>query len=117
MTMIDQRTWTAVCATRDIPVEWGVAVLIGDLQIALIRTFDGQLYALDNRDPFSGAFVLSRGIVGSRGAIPTLASPLHKQVFDLRTGRCLDDGSVTVATYEVREQGGRVEILVATRAG
>jgi nitrite reductase (NADH) small subunit len=33
---------------------------------------------------------MSRGIVGSRGDAPTVASPMHKQVFDLRTGICLD---------------------------
>src|SRR5690606_2688145 len=41
-------------------------------------------------DPYSGAQVMSRGIVGTRDGAPTVASPLHKQLFDLRTGLCLD---------------------------
>ena len=45
---------------------------------------------MQNLDPYSGASVLSRGIVGSRQDAPTVASPMYKQVFDLRTGACLD---------------------------
>ncbi len=56
-----------------------------------------QLHAVDNVDPFSGASVLSRGIVGDAGGVPTVASPVYKQRFDLRTGRCLDDPSTARA--------------------
>ena len=35
--------------------------------------------------------MLARGIVGTRGDVPFVASPMHKQAFDLRTGECLDD--------------------------
>ena len=42
----------------------------------------------------TGANVMARGLVGTRlvdgEEVPTLASPLHKQVYDLRTGACLD---------------------------
>ena len=44
-----------------------------------------------NFDPFSGAFVLSRGIVGRRATCPRSRRPIYKQSFDLRTGECLDD--------------------------
>jgi len=76
----------------------------------VFRTFDGGLYAIGNQDPFFGAFVMSRGIVGSRGDAPTVASPLGKQVFDLRTGECLDDCLVTVPVYGVRVREGQVEV-------
>ena len=52
------------------------------------------MYALSNIDPFSGAAVLSRGIVGDLGGVPVVASPMHKQHFDLRTGACVDDPAV-----------------------
>ncbi len=55
--------------------------------------------------------MLSRGIVGSRGEVPTVASPLHKQVFDLRTGACLDDETVAVPVYAVRVRDGLVEVM------
>jgi nitrite reductase (NADH) small subunit len=102
--------WTAVCRYHDLQPERGVAALIGRVQVALFRTFDGTVYATSNQDPFTGAYVLSRGIVGSRGEIPTVASPLHKQVFDLRTGTCLDDETAAAGTYNVRIRDGLVEV-------
>lgn len=82
--------WTRVCRVDDLLVERGAAALIDGRQIALFRTFDGRIYATDQIDPFSGAAILSRGIVGDRAGVPTVASPMYKQVFDLRTGACLD---------------------------
>ena len=87
MTAQLERTWVSVCRYDQLVPERGVAALVDGEQVALFRTFDGMLYAIGNRDPFSGAFVLSRGIVGSAGDAPTVASPVFKQVFDLRTGR------------------------------
>ena len=79
-----------VCSLDDLETERGRAALIEGEQVALFLLPDGTVHAVDNLDPFSGAHVISRGIVGSRGDAPTVASPLHKQVFDLRTGSCLD---------------------------
>jgi nitrite reductase (NADH) small subunit len=109
-------TWTTICPYDRLPVERGICALDGAEQVALFRTGDDAVYAVGNRDPFSGAMVLSRGIVGSRGDLPTVASPMHKQVFDLRTGRCLDDESVSIPVYDVRVTAGQVEIRSAAEA-
>ncbi|TXS40155.1 nitrite reductase (NAD(P)H) small subunit [Streptomyces sp. uw30] len=95
--------WVTVCdLTRLLPGR-GVAALLPDGgQVALFRDRAGQLYAIDNRDPFGGAAVLSRGLTGTHQGRPFVASPLLKQRFDLETGQCLDDEAVRVATYEVR---------------
>jgi nitrite reductase (NADH) small subunit len=94
--------WLAVCdLTRLVPGR-GVAALLPDgRQAALFRDRDGNLYAIDNRDPFGGAAVLSRGLTGTHQGRPFVASPLLKQRFDLTSGQCLDDEAVRVATYEV----------------
>lgn len=110
MTAVAQ--WTVVCPYDELLPERGVTALIGNVQVAVFRTFDGALCAVGNRDPFTGAYVLSRGIVGSRGSVPTVASPLHKQVFALTDGRCLDDEAVRIPVYEVRRRGGLVEVSV-----
>ena len=83
-------TAVRVCRTHDLEVERGRAALIGSEQVALFLLRDGSIHAVSNLDPFSGAHVISRGIVGTKGESPTVASPMHKQVFDLRTGLCLD---------------------------
>lgn len=82
--------WLDVCDIADLEVERGRAALIGHTQLALFRLHDGRVHAVSNVDPYSGAAVMSRGIVGTREGIPTVASPMFKQVFDLRTGVCLD---------------------------
>lgn len=104
------KTWTEICPLDRIEIERGVAALISGTPVALFRTHSGDFYALDNVDPMSGASVLSRGIVGTRGDVPTVASPMHKQTFDLRTGECLDAAGVRVRVYEVRVRDGVVEI-------
>ena len=102
--------WTTVCPYDRLEPERGVAALVDGAQVALFRTHDGELYAIDNRDPIAGANVMSRGIVGTRGDAPTVASPLHKQVYDLRSGECLDVPGVAVATWPVRCRDGVVEV-------
>lgn len=91
MTAVPQsRTATArVCRLDQLTPELGVAALVDGEQVAIFRLADGSLHCVQNLDPFSGAYVLSRGITGSRGGVPTIASPLYKQVFSLIDGSCL----------------------------
>jgi nitrite reductase (NADH) small subunit len=103
--------WVPVCPLARLQPERGVAAMLpGGVQAALFRTCDGALHALSNLDPFSGAAVLSRGIVGDRGGIPVVVSPMHKQAFALATGICLDDPRVRVPVFTVRERDGVAEI-------
>jgi nitrite reductase (NADH) small subunit len=108
--LIETRTWIQVCQYNDLLPERGAAALLDAGQVAIFRTHDGDMFAISNRDPFSGAHVMSRGIVGTRGDAPTVASPMHKQVFDLRTGICLDDPNVRVSVFAVRVHNGVVEV-------
>jgi nitrite reductase (NADH) small subunit len=103
-------TWTKICPLEELPVERGVAALVHGNAVAVFRTFDDHVYAIGNHDPFSRASVLARGIVGTRGEIPFVASPMHKQAFDLRTGQCLDDAHVSVPRYDVQIVDGVVLI-------
>ena len=68
------------------------------------------MFALSNYDPFSQAFVISRGIVGDRDGTPKIASPIFKQSFALETGVCLDDPMVVLPSYPVRVHRGRVHL-------
>jgi nitrite reductase (NADH) small subunit len=104
---------TPVCAVDAIPLEGGVAALVAGSAVAVFRSFDGSVFALSNTDPFSGASVLSRGIVGSRGDVPVVSSPMYKQAFDLRDGQCLDDAAVRVPAYDVQVTAG--DVLVGGR--
>ncbi|HEX3613900.1 MAG TPA: nitrite reductase small subunit NirD [Sporichthyaceae bacterium] len=102
--------WVDVIAEAELETEVGVPALVGAHAVAVFRTHDGELFAVSNIDPRTGSSVIARGIVGSRGEIPTVASPLYKEVYDLRTGYCLDDQSKRLEPYEVRIVGGIVQV-------
>lgn len=97
--------WFPVCDDALLTPGRGVAALLPDgSQAALFQDRHGALYAIGNRDPFTGAYVLSRGLLGSAAGRAYVASPLLKQRFDLATGTCLDDESVSTGSYAVRSQ-------------
>lgn len=102
--------WEAVCPLQALPPEAGVTALVHGQAVAIFRTYDDHVFALGNYDPFARASVLARGIVGSRGEVPFVASPMHKHAYDLRTGRCLDDDQVCVPSYDVRVVAGVVQV-------
>jgi len=119
------RSWVRVCAVSDLEVERGRAALIDDTQIALFLLPGGAIHAVSNLDPYSDAHVMSRGIVGTRRFVetgqdvesgqdtPTVASPMYKQVFDLRTGACLDTQGKdprSLRVWPVSQQGDDVYI-------
>ena len=85
---------------------------MNDEQVAIFR-IGNEVFAISNYDPFSKAYVLSRGIVGDRQGIPKVASPIYKQNFNLITGECLDDDSVSVAVFPVRIVDGQVQVGIA----
>jgi nitrite reductase (NADH) small subunit len=103
--------WIDVCALEEIVPDTAVCALVDGRQIAIVRVGEGQdVYAVSNFDPFSRAFVLARGIVGDKGGVPKIASPIYKQSFELATGRCLDEPTVEIPVYGVRVRAGRVEV-------
>ena len=96
--------WARVCRVDQLTPGRGAAARVAGRQVAVFRVTAGggdSVFALDNRDPFSGAQVLSRGLVGDARGVPKVASPVYKQGFDLRTGVCLDDPAVAVPAYPV----------------
>jgi len=102
---------TEVCRLDVLQPNRGVAALLPDgSQVAVFRTGDDEVFALSNVDPFCGAAVLSRGIVGDRRGVQVAVSPVYKQAFDLRTGVCLDDPTVSVRTYPVRVDDGVIVV-------
>jgi len=104
MTLINEiQVWTAACRYDFLIPNRGVGVLLADgTQAALFRLDDGTLHAVGNIDPFSGAAVISRGIVGDRGGRATVQSPIKKQAFGLDDGVCLDDADIALPVYPTR---------------
>lgn len=110
-----EMTWTDVCAFDALTPDRGVAALVAGVPVAIFRLSAGDaLHVLSNIDPMSGAGIISRGIVGSRGEVPTVASPMYKQVFDLRTGACLDRPDQSLAVHPVEMRDGRIFVAITT---
>lgn len=108
--------WTFVCALDQLEPLWGEAALLDGVQVALFLLPDGAVHAVSNQDPATGSFVMSRGIVGSRAGRPTIASPLHKQVFDLVTGECYTHPELRLAVIPVDVRDGQVRIAMQSEA-
>src|SRR5258706_3566062 len=107
---LHERDAIRVCRLEDIVPNTGVCALVRGRQIAIFRLDDDSVYALDNRDPFSGASVLSRGIVGDLKGELVVASPVYKQHFSLLTGRCIEDAGARIPVYEARIEEGWVVV-------
>jgi NAD(P)H-dependent nitrite reductase large subunit/NAD(P)H-dependent nitrite reductase small subunit len=126
--------WHRVCDRADIVPNTGVCALIDGTQIAVFRLAgapapleelrsrgpalggDDLVYAIDNRDPHSGANVLSRGLVGDLKGELVVASPMYKQHYSLRTGRCLENPAHNIRTYPARIEQGQVCVQMAARS-
>jgi NAD(P)H-dependent nitrite reductase small subunit len=103
--------WLDVCALDDITPNTGVGALIDEQQIAIFRVgSEKRVYALSNQDPFSKAFVMSRGIIGDLQGERVVASPIYKQHFSLATGRCLEDKDQKLLVFPSKIENGRVFI-------
>jgi nitrite reductase (NADH) small subunit len=103
--------WITVCPLDRILPDSGVCALVNGEQVAVFRLGKSEtIYAIANYDPFSKAYVLSRGIVGDRNGIPKVASPIYKQNFNLMTGQCLDNEAVSVLSYPARVVDNQVQV-------
>jgi nitrite reductase (NADH) small subunit len=105
--------WQNVCSVDDLQPDSGVCALVEGQQVAIFyMSNDKAVYAINNYDPFGNANVLSRGIIGDINGQPVVASPLYKQHFNLQTGVCLEDETVTIPAYAIRIENGRVQVSI-----
>jgi len=101
------------CSENDLQPDSGICALVENKQVAIFyMPKEAAVYAINNHDPFGKANVLSRGLIGDINGIPMVASPLYKQHFNLLTGECLEDASVSVEAYAIRIENGRVEVSI-----
>lgn len=112
MGVVTGSRWLAACPIADLEAGWGETALLAGRQIALLKDTEAHAFAIDAQDPHTGAMVMARGIMGSRGEAPTIASPLHKEVYDLRTGAGLSHPDYSVRTFATRVVDGVLEVEV-----
>jgi len=83
-----------------LPFHGRVAMIEGQ-QVALFLVPEQGVFAIQNWDPIGRAHVLARGIVGDVGGELCVASPLYKQHFSLRDGRCIEQPDKPVKVWQV----------------
>ena len=101
MTAVLTETWVAICRYDDLLPERGAAALVDGEQVALFRTYEGEVFAVSNYDPFSEAYVMSRGIVGSKGDLRL--EPAYDYAGAI-VHHLTIDGETQQKTYEKRDQ-------------
>ena len=95
--------WIEIGRLADIPRLGARCVATPAGRIAVFRTMEDEVFALENRCAHKGG-PLAEGIV--HGAAVTC--PLHNWVFDLATGKALGADEGQVRTFPVEVVDGRI---------
>ena len=114
MTVID-KTWIEIGHLDDIPPQGARVVKTPKGCLAVFRTTDDSVYALDDRCPHRGG-PLSNGIVHDK----SVTCPLHNWVISLETGEARGADAGKVKTYALRVEDRRIFVdatLLAHRRG
>jgi nitrite reductase (NADH) small subunit len=99
--------WVKIGELSEIPRRGARCVVMPRGRIAVFRTGDDQVFALDDRCPHKGG-PLSQGIV--HGA--SVTCPLHNWVISLETGKALAADEGKVRTIPVRIEGSQLFITL-----
>jgi nitrite reductase (NADH) small subunit len=95
--------WKSICALEAIPRLGSRVVKTDSCDIALFRTDDDRVFALDDKCPHKGG-PLSAGIVaGDR-----ITCPLHGWLIELGSGLAVAPDQGCVKRHEARVEAGRV---------
>ncbi|MEY4558192.1 MAG: hypothetical protein RL024_350 [Actinomycetota bacterium] len=93
-----------ICALEDIKPGKSIRVKVGDIAIAVVRTPNGDVKALDDKCSH-GEISLSEGFIDNE----TIECWAHGAKFDLNTGKPLSlPAYEPVATYEVLIDNGDI---------
>ena len=107
MTAAEVCTWHDVGTVDDIPRQGACTVATPRGAVAIFRTLDDRLFALDDKCPHKGG-VLSQGIVHGR----SVTCPLHNWVINLADGKAADPDEGCVQVMAVRLEGRRILLAV-----
>lgn len=104
--------WTDVGSIDDVPAQGARVVRTGFGDVAVFRTVDDEILAIEDRCPHRGG-PLSQGIVhGTK-----VTCPLHNWVIDLLTGDVVGPDEGCVTRIPVRLGGDRIYLDLTVLAG
>jgi nitrite reductase (NADH) small subunit len=105
-------TWIAIGTIDDIPVRGARCVNTPQGRIAVFRTADQQVFAIEDQCPHKQG-PLSQGIVHGNA----VTCPLHNWVISLETGRAQGADEGAVRTIPVKIEGDKLLIALEEQVG
>ena len=99
--------WVAVGSISDLPRRGARCVKSGGMTIAVFRTADDKVYALEDKCPHRNG-PLSQGIVHD-GCV---TCPLHNWVISLETGKAQGADEGETASFPVRLDGDTILLAI-----
>ena len=99
--------WIEIGALNDIPVLGSRVVRTASGNIAVFRTADDEVFALDDRCPHKGG-PLSQGIVHNK----RVTCPLHNFVIELANGEAVAPDEGCAHSYPAKVENGTVWLSV-----
>ena len=99
-------TLTKVAKTSEIPSGSGKVVEVGGKAIAVFHC-DGKFYATDNACKHRGGPLGEGSLSGT-----TVTCPWHGWEYDVTSGACQMDASITVQTFDVKVEGDDIFVSI-----
>ena len=104
--------WIEIGTVDDIPRQGSRVVKTAAGDIALFRTLDGEVFALQDKCPHKGG-PLSQGIVSGK----KVACPLHDWKINLDTGIAVAPDEGCAARFPVKVTDGKVSLSLTPDEG
>ncbi len=98
--------FTKVASTSEIPVGTGKVVDAGGKSIAVFNS-EGTFYAIENTCKHQGGPLGEGSLSGT-----SVTCPWHGWEYDVTTGSCAMDSSITVQKFDVKVEGQDVLVSV-----
>ncbi|MUZ71524.1 nitrite reductase small subunit NirD [Agrobacterium vitis] len=99
------QNWTSIGHIDDIPLRGARCVKTHQGKIAVFRTAENEVFAIEDHCPHKGG-PLSQGIVHGKA----VTCPLHNWVISLESGKALGADEGAVRTIAVRNVDGALSI-------
>ena len=97
-----------LCRLEELPVGLGRAFEVAGRTIAVFRTRQGEVFAVDNHCPHKGGPLAEGMIARDANDAPQVVCPLHAFRFEAASGACDQSGTCPVETFPVVEKEGSV---------
>ena len=105
--MTKTTTRVALCTLDDLPLGLGRAFDMGGRSLAVFRSRDGRVFAVDGVCPHKGGPLADGMLIGDQ-----VVCPLHAFRFDGATGGCDQESVCAIEAYPAEVKDGRVFVAV-----